>query len=82
MYFILITEEDDKNLTSDLVKLDRYLYWADLKGSFLMGTHHQANKGLESKLLCQISRAALLQAGFEVSVFAQYLIAQFIFTDC
>ena len=42
-YFILITDEDDKNLTSDLVKLDRYLYWTDLKDSLLMGNHHYAN---------------------------------------
>ena len=42
-YFILITDEDDKNLTSDLVKLDRYLYWTDLKGSLLMRNHHYAN---------------------------------------
>ena len=42
-YFILITEEDDKNLTSDLAKMDRYLYWTDLKGSLLMGNHNQVN---------------------------------------
>ena len=31
-HFVLITEEDDKNLASDLVKLDQSLYWTDIKG--------------------------------------------------
>ena len=30
---VSITEEDHKNLASDLVKLDKFLYWTDLKES-------------------------------------------------
>ena len=28
---VTITEEDQKNLANDLVKLDKFLYWTDLK---------------------------------------------------
>lgn len=31
---VSITEEDHKNLASDLVKLDKSLYWTDFKESF------------------------------------------------
>ena len=31
---VSITEEDHKNLASDLVKLDKALYWTDFKESF------------------------------------------------
>ena len=31
---VSITEEDHKNLASDLVKLDKFLYWTDIKESF------------------------------------------------
>lgn len=30
---VTITEEDQKNLANDLVKLDKFLYWTDLKES-------------------------------------------------
>ena len=35
---VMITEEDHKNLAFYLVKLDRYLYWTDLKGSLPIRT--------------------------------------------
>ena len=31
---VSLTEEDHKNLASDLVKLDKALYWTDFKESF------------------------------------------------
>ena len=30
---VTIAEEDQKNLANDLVKLDKFLYWTDLKES-------------------------------------------------
>ena len=35
---VMITEEDHNNLAFYLVKLDRYLYWTDLKGSLPIRT--------------------------------------------
>ena len=33
---VMLTEEDHKDLAFYLIKLDRYLYWTDLKGSLLI----------------------------------------------
>ena len=35
---VMITIQDEQNLASDLVKLDRYLYWTDLKELLSMAT--------------------------------------------